>query len=408
MRLPFRGEKLKRVEEKGILLLIVVYGLEGIAANLAHPVTPGLLKTLAMPSYMFGLIFAVMQLFNFLFSPFWGALCRYKQPRVILAIGCIGYAAGQIVFGSAQNAVMLIIGRAIAGTFFSATAVASVYTLVQLTTPQTRKSTIPLLITAFTVMGTFGQWIGGYVGVWNLYAPFVIQVALLVFCGVMFFFVVPDVNLESSPKLKSLISKTNPLRSIFEIRHYITPLFAVQFASVFMLSFATTSVSQTFGYFLVDVMHADSSVNGFARGVVGVISIVLNATLTIRIVRSKKAERNTAIISSISATALIFLLLFASSQTPFVWTAIVAMSFDTILVSALQERSSFYAREEEQAMIAGFHNSLKSLGAISGAMIAGVVYGFSATYPFLLAMVLYMGVIATLLTAAKLYRSRTR
>lgn len=392
--------------EKGIYILIAIYGLEGIAANLAHPVTPGLLKVLEMPDYMFGVIYAVMQLCNFLFSPFWGAACKHTQPRTILLIGCVGYGVGQAFFGAAQNAIVLLIGRAIAGTFFSATVVASVYALVQSTTPATRKAMIPMLITAFTVMGTFGQWIGGYLGEWNLYAPFVLQVSLLVLCGLLYFFLLPKVETEGELHLGKLLTHTNPFRSLLEIRNYLTPLFAIQFGTVFFLSFASTSVSQTFGYYIVDVMQAGSSVNGFARGVTGLISIGLNVTLTVRIVKSRHVERNTGVIALMSAIALLSLSMFATVQTPFVALAIVAMSFDTVLVSAAQERSSAYAEEDSQAMIAGFHNSMKSLGAILGALIAGVVYGWDALLPFLLAATIYIIAIVTLQISSHLHRAR--
>ena len=53
-------------------LFLWVIGFEYIACNLAHPMTPAIIKTLHLGDYMFGLAFAAMAITNFLFSPFWG------------------------------------------------------------------------------------------------------------------------------------------------------------------------------------------------------------------------------------------------------------------------------------------------------------------------------------------------
>ena len=83
------------------LLYYIFVALYALAANLAHPITPTLIQNLAMPDYMFGLMFAGMSITNFLFSPFWGKLADYLQSRSILLVCCIGYGLGQLFFWQA-------------------------------------------------------------------------------------------------------------------------------------------------------------------------------------------------------------------------------------------------------------------------------------------------------------------
>lgn len=388
-----------------VTFLIIVYGFEGIAANLAHPVTPALLKTLQMPGYMFGLAFATMQLANFLFSPFWGNLCDYIHPRVIMLVGCVGYAGGQAIFGYAQSEIMILFGRVLSGFFVSSTTITAIYTLVRITTLEQRKTSLPMLVTSFVVLGTFGQFIGGYFGEFNLYYPFIIQIVALVVCGLLFYFGLGNVEIEQKRKKGSIIKDSNPIQSFIEIKKHITPCFTIQFLTVLMISFASTSLGQTFGYYIVDVLNTGSSINGAARGVVGIISIILNSTLAIRILKSLKVERNIAIVVLLTAITMTLMVSRSNNVVFFIATGVISMSFDTVLVSVLQDRSSTYAHDDIQGIIVGAHNSMKSLGAIVGALIAGVIYDINPRYPFVLSIAVYMLCVGTL-SYLSLYQSR--
>lgn len=372
-----------------VWLLTIIYGLEGIAANLAHPVTPTLLKNLAMPGYMFGLAFATMQMGNFLFSPFWGNLCNYIQPRLILLIGCVGYALGQAVFGIANSQELILLGRALSGFFVSATSITAVYTLVKITTPIERKKALPLLITAFVVMGTFGQFIGGVIGDKNLYLAFIVQVILLCVCGILFYMFIPDQQIETINR-KELLIKSNPITSFLAIKDHLNRLFIIQFMAVFLLSFASTSISQTFGYYVVDVLNQGSKLNGVVRGIVGTCSVLLNASLTIRIVKSSKVERYLIVLVCLIVGALMMMIGYPTWMLLFIIGAIIAMAFDTMTVSIMQETSSSYATQEIQGIVVGTHGSMKSLGAVLGALVSGFIYDFSTISPFALAALLYL------------------
>lgn len=388
--------------QKPVILLIILYAIEGFAANLAHPVTPSLLKALEMPSYIFGLAFAMMQFSNFLMSPFWGNLCNYIQPRKVLFIGCVGYAAGQTIFGLGQTQTVILIGRVVSGAFVSATAIAAVVSLINLTTPEERKTSLPILLTSFVVMGTFGQFAGGVLGDFGIAIPFIIQIVILILCGFGFLLTGHNFAVKERDKDKSILSQSNPIQSFIEVKKYMTPLFTMQFITVFLLSFASTSISQTFGYYIVDVLSLGSSVNGMARGIVGLISIVLNTTFTIRIAKSKRAEKNVALTILLTVIAILFMVLSPHIIGVFIGGAIFAMSFDTMIVSIMQDLSTSYATHDTQSIITGAHNSMKSLGAVSGALIAGFVYDLNALYPFILAALCYLISIGTIRTLLKI------
>lgn len=376
--------------KKFILPLIILYTIEGLAANLAHPVTPQLIKNLDMPAYMFGLAFSLMQLGTFLFSPFWGVLSTIIQPKLVLLIGSLGYAFGQYLFSIASSGTSLLVARFVSGVGVSATTVAALYLLVQLTDTQTRKTWMPLMVTAFLVSGTFGQMLGGLLGTDNLYIPFNVQIALLIVCGIGFFTLSPLLPKRKRLNIKDTLIQSNPVRAFFSIKDHLTPSFIVQFSVVFLLSFAATSLSQTFGYYLVDVFQQGSNVNGLARGIIGFMSLALNTFVASKISSRTSTHKIILYVVGVTAMTSFGIVINASLMLPFIIFAIIAMTFDTLTVATLQEQSTSMAHDAIQGIVLGTHNSVKSLGAVIGATIAGLVYDFDAIAPFTMTLALYL------------------
>jgi len=95
-------------------LFFVVMTVFNLTANFAHPVTPTIIQNLALPDYMFGLMFAMMMVSNFLFSPFWGKINTLISSRATLLISCVGYAAAQLGFAYGTTQGMILFARTLA------------------------------------------------------------------------------------------------------------------------------------------------------------------------------------------------------------------------------------------------------------------------------------------------------
>ena len=98
----------------GFFCAMVLFNL---AANFAHPVTPTIIQDLALHDYMFGVALAMMQLANFIMSPFWGKMNGYFSSRRTLLICCCGYGVAQLWFAFAETEAMIICARLFAGAF---------------------------------------------------------------------------------------------------------------------------------------------------------------------------------------------------------------------------------------------------------------------------------------------------
>ena len=89
--------------KKSMMIFFFLSIFQNIANNLAHPVTPTLIKNLNLGNYMFGVAYAAMAFGQFLFSPFWGKMTKVIGERKQMTIGVLGYALGQFMFMIAKN-----------------------------------------------------------------------------------------------------------------------------------------------------------------------------------------------------------------------------------------------------------------------------------------------------------------
>ncbi|NCC54699.1 MAG: MFS transporter, partial [Erysipelotrichia bacterium] len=98
-------------------LFFAFMALESLAANFAHPITPTLIKQLALPDYAFGVLFAGMAFTNFLFSPLWAKQVRKLGSKKVLGICCVGYGFGQAMFALMKTLPTILCARLLSGFF---------------------------------------------------------------------------------------------------------------------------------------------------------------------------------------------------------------------------------------------------------------------------------------------------
>lgn len=374
-------------QKNTIAILIIIYALVGISANLAHPITPSYLKSLNMPSTMFGVVFATMSLTNFAFSPFWGVMSRYMEAKSMLLLGTVGYAIGQLMFGLNSSPWIIIMARLISGAFISAVFVASGYYVVAKSEPENKSKNITKLVTVFSVSGTVGYFIGGYMGTSSLLRPFIIQAALLVISGLLFYFLLEANEVEEHIDIQRVWSGSNPF---VKTDKPISKEFRLLFLAVLLTSIASTSLTQTFAYYLVDTLQLTSFENGLTKGFVGIGALFLNFTLSMQIVKSKKTDLRMVRLFMVIAILVGGLLIVDHNPFWFAVIGVIAMSFDTMPISLLQGRNANFSTSENQGEMLGIHNSMKALGGIIGSLVAGWIYERYNLAPFVMTATLYV------------------
>lgn len=369
-----------------------------LAANFAHPVTPTIIQNLELNDYMFGVALAMMNLANFLMSPFWGKINGYISSRVSLLIGSWGYAVAQIWFAYAKTELSIIGARLMAGAFAGAIFVSFLTYVVNVADPKDQAKYLTYSATLSSVVSTFGYLIGGFLGEISIKGTFLVQSATMFAVGLMFFFFcAPDQQKTEPVPLKEIAKEANPLKAFIDCRYFMTIAFAILFAINILINFANTGFDQAFNYYLKDQLNLTSSYNGIIKAGVGLVSFVANMTVCIWIMNKTKVEKSLVKLVSVCSFAAVGTVISPKIGLFITFSVLVYAGY-SISLPVLQHIIATKADVKQKNLVMGFYNATKSLGSIVGSLIAGFIYSVDAKMPFIVTAVVYgIGIIIGIL-----------
>ena len=205
-----------------LIVFFIINGMFNLAANFAHPITPTVIKNLALGDYMFGVAYGAMMGLNFLFSPFWGKLNEQINSKTTMLICGIGYAVGQILFWQSTSQTTLIFARMFSGFFTGGAYVSFLTYIVNVTPVEKRGQNLTILATVASVCAAFGYFIGGMLGEISIDLTFVVQAIVLASSGVLFYiFCNNDCNTIKKQKLSVLVKQANPFISFKQAKSFM-------------------------------------------------------------------------------------------------------------------------------------------------------------------------------------------
>lgn len=376
------------------LVMILFY----LAANFAHPVTPTIIQNLQLNDYMFGVALAMMQLANFLMSPFWGKINGYISSRVSLMIGCLGYGAAQIWFAYATTELSIIFARLLAGAFVGAIFVSFLTYVINVSEPNDQAKYLTYSATISSVAGAFGYLIGGFLGEFSIKGTFLIQSVTLIVAGILFYFIcAPDTKKQEELTYKQLVKDANPMKAFFDCRKFMTFAFISLFTINVLINFGNTGFDQAFNYYLKDQLHLTSAYNGIIKAAVGFVSFAANMTICIWIMNKTKIEKSLVKLVAICTLAAIGTVTAPNIGT-FIGFSILVYAGYSISLPVLQNIVAKKADIKQKNLVMGFYNATKSLGSIAGSLTAGFIYSLDVKMPFICTAVIYgIGIFAGIL-----------
>lgn len=371
-------------------LFFGVVFLQSLAANFAHPITPTLIKILNLPDYMFGLAFAAMSFTLFLFSPFWGKMRDFFSARLLLLIGSVGYGIGQFLFGVSKTEGSILFARFVSGFFVGAIGVSILIYITEKSPKEKVGENLAHLAIIQALGSSFGYFIGGSVGVYSIPITFYLQVGTLFLCGGLFYFLLEDTEKKemNTVTVKTLLPEMNPFKSFLDCRSLLTkPLFIILYI-ILLVTIGTSSFDQSFNYYLKAEFNFSSLYNGVLKAVNGIVTLLLVSTVCLRIIRKGKIAKSSSGILFLSIFSIIGIMFF-HQKVIFLSLAILFYTFNAMMNPLLQDLVVKEGAEGKKNMLMGLYNSIKSLGMILGALLAGFLYGYGANTPFILATVCF-------------------
>ena len=378
-------------------LFFVAMVMFALSSNFAHPITPTIIHDLNLNDYMFGVALAMMQLANFLVSPFWGKINRYISSRTTLLIGCTGYGLAQLWFALATTESMIIGARLLAGAFVGGIQVSFLTYVVNAAHEKDQPRFLTWSATITSVGGAFGYLIGGLMGEWSIRGTFLVQAASLIATGVLFYAVSVSDKQEQKPlSLGQMAKDANPLKAFLDCGKFMTAAFAALFAVNVLINFGNTGFDQAFNYYLKDQLSLTSAYNGVIKAAVGFVSFISNMTLCVWIIHKTHVKRSLVVLCGVCTLSALGALV-VPGITGFIACAVLVYAAYSVSLPVLQNMVAAQADPAQKNLVMGFYNATKSLGSIAGSLTAGFIYAVDVKLPFACTALIYgLGTVAAL------------
>ena len=385
-------------------LFFVAMVMFALSSNFAHPITPTIIHDLNLNDYMFGVALAMMQLANFIVSPFWGKINRYISSRTTLLIGCSGYGIAQLWFALATTESMIIGARLFAGAFVGGIQVSFLTYVVNAAHEKDQPKFLTWSATITSVGGAFGYLIGGLMGEWSIRGTFLVQAAALIATGILFYAVSVSDKQEHQPlSAKQLAKDANPLKAFLDCGKFMTAAFAALFAVNVLINFGNTGFDQAFNYYLKDQLSLTSAYNGIIKAAVGFVSFISNMTLCIWIINKTNVKRSMVVLCGVCTLSALGALL-VPGITGFIACAVLVYAAYSVSMPVLQNMVATKADPAQKNLVMGFYNATRSLGSIAGSLTAGFIYSVHVKLPFACTAAIY----ALALAAALVYAGKMK
>ncbi|WP_291575747.1 MFS transporter [Clostridium sp. UBA4548] len=374
---------------KKIIYLTCTMFLMSLLANMGHPVTPELVVSLKMSSFMYGVMFAAMSIAGFVMSPIWGSLSdKYKDRRLFMYIPTIGYGLAQLGFGFSTSVPMIIFFRILGGAFSSSVFTNAIAYIIDETNLEERNKAIAnyTAITGFGV--SIGYLAGGYIGAKDYHYAFAFQAAGLLIHAVLMRLFLPKSQVHSKAQETSQENLKGSLKASFKT--YLSTSLGVLLLIVLLTSFSNTTYSNGINYYLKKYLNLNPLQIGYYMAFTGIIGMIANIYLTPRLSRKIGDKKSLKYVFLAIGISLMIIgmqanILAKSTIGVFVLFIFVLSMFNPLLQAMVSKHS-----ENEHGRIMGLQSSINSVGMVGGSLFSGALMDSYPKVSFMVAAALFL------------------
>ena len=363
---------------QGFWVIWSTVAIDQIVFAMILPVLPFIARQYGASAFQITALVSVFALFQFVLSPFIGALSDRVGRRPVLIISLFGSALGSLVVGLAGALPLLFVGRAIDG--MSGTALVSAQTAItDMVEPQKRARYLGLMGSAFAVGFIVGPGLSGLLSLVDAKLPFFVAAALAAGNAVVAIFRLPETRPAAVRQASGATGPAggedrNPL-GVFRHTRVITPAawFYIGVLALGLLAFAAIE-GGTFTLLADDRFGLSQSSVAFIYVLIGLVLAVVQVSL-VGPVNERLRTRGT-VTAALLVNACGFTLIAAAQS---VWMLILGVSCNAVGQGLLRPTCtaavSNSVPNEHRGVAIGTQTSAQGLVRIVGPLQAGALYG---------------------------------
>lgn len=374
--------------KKQVTTIIIIMTMTTIINNMAHPVTPELVKSLGYGPFIYGVLFTAMALANFFMSPIWGRLSDSHGRKLFMIIAPIGYALSQLGFGFSTNAYSVIFFRLLAGGIASASFVCGMAYLIDVTT-QNERSKLMALYTALTGFGAnIGFLLGGFIGNNNYKYAFIMQAILSFISAFVIFFV-----LKESSVNKQIIKNRNIIKDFLKYKSTVLPFLLL---ITILTSFVKIGFTTGFNAVLKFNFDYKPLTIGIIMAIFGIIGLFTNLII-FPIIKRRYNDLNLLIFSILMIFISLSLITYFVKLEVRITLLVLFFAFLALYRPLLQSIISKVGHNNGEIM--GLNNAANAIGMVFGSFYTGWIFEINHNFTFY--SLAFIGLLTYLLLVTK-------
>ena len=388
------------------IFIFLTVALDMLALGVMIPVLPKLILAFeggdtagaATVAGVFGFAWALMQ---FLFQPVLGAASDRFGRRPVVLLSNLGLGLDYILMALAPNLAWLFVGRLISGITAASFSTASAY-IADITEPEGRAARFGMLGAAFGLGFTLGPAIGGFLGGYDLRAPFWAAAALSLANFAYGFFILPE-SLPPEKRSDRFVWRTANVAGGLALLKRST-LLSVLGVSVFLHYLAHESLASIFVLYTDYRYHWDATTVGLALSFVGVTSTIVSGGL---VRPSVKRFGEWPVLGFGLICGAVSFALYAVAPTTALFLA--GIPFGALWGMAGPAEQALMSREigaEEQGLLQGALGSLRGISGMIGPLVFAQIFAASVAATFLPGAAYMLSALLLLSSLAIAWRGR--
>ena len=154
-------------------------------------------------------------------------------------------------------------------------------------------------------------------------------------------------------------------------------------------SFASTCYEQCFNYFIKDQYGFPPSYNGLLKAAVGFITLLANSTICVVLMKKTNIVKSVIPVLGVCFLMMISIIIL-DDVIPFIFMNVVFFGFNAVYQPLLQAMISLFARPNENGLMVGVYNSMRSLGMVGGSLFAGFIYEIGPKLSFVSSAIAFL------------------
>jgi len=306
-----------------------------------------------------GYLMAVYALLQFFMAPVFGNLGDAHGRRPLLLLSLFAFGVDFLLTGLAKSMTWLFVGRAFAGVFGASYSTAGAY-IGDISTDENRAKNFGFIGAAWGAGFTLGPVIGGFVAdLFGARAPFFAAAALALLNVAFGYFVLPE-SLRPENRRRFEWSRANPFGTLKSLAHL--PMIAGLLFALFLYQIAHDSLPAVWMYYTQLRFGWGPSQMGWSLTFVGVMTVIVMAVLTNRVV-ARIGERR-AIITGFLLMTVGFLGYALVPEGWMLYPAIAIGALGGIANPSMQSVMSKQAGPQSQGELQGATASIASIAAV--------------------------------------------